>query len=231
MEQLLGLHSDKVKRVILIGMNEITAKLAAALSRRGIEVRLIEENKYLADQAAAKLKNVLILHGDATSDEILEQAGIEHADYLIALTRDDESNVLISLLAKEKGVRRVMALIQKPHYKKIIEKIGIDSVVNPRSAMVDEIIRCLFRGSLTKVQIFESGEGRMMEFTIAKTSKIVGMPLSKIKLPGQCLIGAIVRGEEVIIPGGKDRFKIGDRIVVFSGESDHTRVERLFSDT
>jgi len=229
MEQLLGLRAEKVKRVVAIGMNAITSKLAQAITRRGIEFRVIEENKILAEKAAAELDHVLIIRGDATSDEILEQAGVDQADYVVVLTNDDENNVLISLLVKERGVPRVVSLIQKPQYKRIIDKIGIDAVVSPRSAMVDEIIRCLKRGSLTGVQIFEGGNGRIMEFTILQRNKVTDIPLSKIKLPSNCIIGAIVRGEEVIIPRGPDRIRVGDKIVVFSTEANHKQVEQLFS--
>jgi trk system potassium uptake protein len=227
-EQLLGLHAEKVKRVILIGMNDISSKLARALKKRGIEIRLIEESNELAERAAAELNGVLIFRGDGTSDEILEQAGVEQADYLIALTEDDESNVLISLLAKEKGVKKVLALTAKPQYQRIIEKIGIDAVVNPRSAMVEEVIRCIEHGSLKGLRILEQGQGRMLEFTIEHKSKVVGVPLSDIELPKQSLIGSIVRREEVIIPRGKDRIRVGDHIVVFSSEASHAQVERLF---
>ena len=105
-EPLLGLKPAKVRRVVLIGYNEVSAKLAVSLARRGIEVRLIEEDEKKAEEASESLDKVLVLHGDGTSEAVLEQAGIDQTDYLLALTGDDESNVLISLLAKEKNVKR-----------------------------------------------------------------------------------------------------------------------------
>jgi len=229
MESLLGLRSEKVKRIIMIGMNAVTSQLARTLRRRGIEIRLIEENEELADQAAAELNDVLIFRGDGTSDDILEQAGIEQADYVLALTHDDENNVLIALLAKEKGAKKVVAMTEKRQYQRIVEKIGIDVVVSPRSSMIDEVIRVIHRGSLTNIRILEGGQGRMMEFTIHQKNKLVNVPLSKLKLPGQSLIGAIVRNGEVIIPRGRDQIKVGDELVVFSAESDYSKVERLLS--
>jgi trk system potassium uptake protein len=229
LENLLGLHVEKVRRVILVGMNPISVKLANTLKKRGIEIRLIEESVDSADRAAAELTGVLVFKGNGTSEDILDQAGAEQADYLIALTSDDENNVLICLLAKEKGVKRVVALTQKAQYQRIVEKIGIDSVVSPRSAMVDEIIRCIHRGSLAGFSILAGGSGRMMEFTVHRGCKVVDVPLAKLKLPDQSLIGAIVRGDEVIIPRGKDRIKVGDHIVVFSTLTDFSPVERLFT--
>lgn len=228
-ENLLDLHPVKVKRVIMIGFNEISENLAKSLKKRDIEVRLIEEDKAKAERASAELDHTLVFQGDGTSEDILEQAGIGQTDVLLALTNDDETNILISLLAKEKNVARVVALAQKPQYNPIIEKIGIDSVVNPRSAMVDEIIRAIHYKDLSNVYIIEGGKGQMMEFVIKKKTKIVDTPLSKIKLPKQTLIGAIVRGDKLIIPRGNDQIKVGDHILVFARLTDIRAVKQLFS--
>jgi len=193
--------------------------------KRNIEVRLVEENREKAEQAAGELDGILVLHGDGTSEDILVQAGIDQTDYLLALTNDDENNVLISLLAKEKKVKRVIALTQKPQYKTIIEKIGIDSVVNPRSAMVDEIIRSIHHKDLTGIYILEGGKGQAMEFVIKQKSKAVDVPLSKVKLPKQTLVGAIVRNDKLIIPRGNDTIRVGDHIVVLTARSGISEVK------
>jgi len=227
-EKLLGLKSIEVKRVIIVGVSDISYKLARSLIGRGIDVRLIEENKELAEQASGALDGVLVLNGDGSNEEILSQAGIDQADYVLALTDDDENNVLISLLAKEKNVRRVVVLAQKRQYKNIVEKIGIDSVINPRSAMVDEILRFIHGKEVTDINILEGGKGQMIEFAIEKKTKAVGVPLSKLKLPKQSLVGAIVRKEGLIIPRGNDKIKIGDRIIVFTTQSVLSDVKRMF---
>lgn len=228
-EELLGLQSFKVRRAILVGYNEITATLAKSLSRKDIEVRVIEEEKDKAERAAAELDRILVIHGDGTSQEILEQAGIDQTDIMLALTNDDETNVLISLLAKEKQVRRVIALAQKPQYKPIIEKIGIDAVINTRTAMVDEIIHSIHHEDLSGISILEGGQGQMMEFVVKEKSKFVDTPLAKLKMPKQSLIGAIVRGDELIIPRGGDKIEVGDRVVVFSARAALREVKKLFT--
>ena len=136
---------------------------------------------------------------------------------------------MLGAKAKEKKVKRVIALAHKPQYKPIIEKIGVDSVLNPRSAMVDEIIRCTLAGTLLGINIMEGGRGRMMEFVIRKKTKIVGRPLSKVTMPKQTLIGAIVRGDKLIIPRGGDHLEVGDHIVVFTTRSLLSQVKQLFS--
>lgn len=228
-EKLLGLNPVKVRRVILIGYSDISHKLAQSLKKRNIDVRLIEEDKELAEEASEKLDGVLVLHGDGTNEDILDQAGIDQTDYLLALTKDDENNVLISLLAKEKKVKRVISLAQKRQYKPIIEKIGIDTAVNPRSAMVDEILQCVHREDVSDINILEGGKGQMIEFVIKKKTKAVDAPLSKIKLPHQTLIGAIVRGDHLLIPRGNDRLKIGDHIIVFTTQSVLSEVKKFFA--
>jgi trk system potassium uptake protein TrkA len=227
-EKLMGVKNQKINRVILIGYNEISTTVGKKLRERDIQVRLIEENKEKAEEAAAKLNDVLVFNGDGTSEEVLKQAGVDETDYLIALTDDDENNVLISLLAKEKGVRRVIALTQKAQYKQIIEKIGIDSVVNPRTAMVDEIFRRVHQEHFSEVNILEGGQGQMLEVLVKAKSKIIDVPLAKAKLPKQMLIGAILRDGELIIPHGDDKIEVGDHVVVFSTQTTLDEVKKLF---
>ncbi|MBN1688704.1 MAG: Trk system potassium transporter TrkA [Candidatus Omnitrophica bacterium] len=229
-EELLGLKPVKVRRVIIIGFNAVSKQLAMTLTKQNIEVRLIEENQELAEKASGELDGVLVFHGDGTSEEILEQAGIDQTDYLLALTQDNETNVLISLLGKEEKVPRVIAMIQKHQYKPIVEKVGVDSVVHPRSAMVEEIIRLCHRKELSGIYILEGGKGTVMEFEIKKKTKAVDVPLSKLKLPKQTLIGGIVRNDELIVPRGNDKIKIGDRIVVFTTRAVLADARRLFSE-
>jgi len=193
-----------------------------------MEVRLIEENAKVAEKAAAELHDILIFHGDGTSEETLRQAGIDDAEYLVALTPDDENNVLIALLAKEKGVRRVVALTHKAQYKKIIEKIGIDSVVNPRTAMVDEIFRRVHQEHFSEVNILEGGQGQMMEIVAKEKSKLINVSLTKAKLPKDTLIGAILREDNLIIPHGDDNIEVGDHVVVFSTQAKLAEIRKLF---
>lgn len=227
-ENFLGLEQAKVRRVILVGYNEISEKLAVALTKRNIDVRLIEENREKAEKASGVLDKVLVIQGDGTSEETLEQAGIDQTDYLVALTQDDETNVLISLLAKEKKVNRVIALALKPQYKPIIEKIGVDTVLNPRAAMVDEIVRNIHHQEVSGVSIFEGVAGRMVEVIVKKKTKLVDKPLSQVKMPKQILIGAIIRDSKLIIPRGDSRIQVGDHILVFTTSRVLEEVKRLF---
>jgi len=227
-EELLGMKTSQVRRVIIVGYNEISAKIARTLEDRDIEVRLVEEDKEKSEEAAEELDGILVFHGDVTSEEILQQAGIDETDYMLALTEDDENNILISLLAKEKGVVRVIALTHKPQYKRIIEKIGIDSVVNPRSAMVDEIFRRVHKEHFSEINILEDGQGQMMEVQVKGNSKLIDKPLKKVKLPLGMIIGAIMREEELIIPHGNDKLQEDDHVVVFSTKSALADVKKLF---
>ncbi|MCA9395654.1 MAG: Trk system potassium transporter TrkA [Candidatus Omnitrophica bacterium] len=227
-ESILGLKSPNVKRVVVVGYNSITSKLVRALTKRGVEVRIIEETKEMAEKAAATLDKALVFQGDATDEAILDQAGISETDYLIALTDDDETNVLVSLLAKEKRVPHVATITQKTQYNRVIQKIGIDTSINPRAAMVNELVRVMHRGDLLDINILEGGQGRMIEFEVHKKTKLIGKELSKIKLPKQILIGAIVRGEELIIPRGKTKLQINDHVVVFTTMSIVSEVKKLF---
>lgn len=228
-ETLFGLQAMIVRRVIIIGYDEVSKILAKTLARRNIEVRLIEENRERAEQAAAALEKALVLQGDAANDDILEQAGIDQTDYFLALTSDDENNVLLSLLAKEKRVQRVIALAIKTQYKTIIEKMGIDLVLNPRAAMVDEIVRSIHKDDLSGVTIFEGGRGRIIDIEVKKKTRFVDVPLAKVKWPKQVLVGGIIRGDQLIIPRGDSHIQIGDHILVFTTRSVFSEVKRLFA--
>jgi trk system potassium uptake protein TrkA len=228
-ESLCDLKSVKVRRVILVGGDAITINLAQALCRRNIEVRLIVEDAGSAEFISGVLDKVLVFHGDGTSDEVLEEAGIQETDYFLALTDDDENNVLLSLVAKEKNVGRVIALALKPQYKPIIEKMGIDLVLNPRAAMVDEIVRSVHRDDLSAITILEGGKGRMIEIVAQKETKFVGKPLRDIKLPKQMLVGGLIRDGELIIPRGHHEIQVGDHILIFTTRSAVAKVKGLFA--
>jgi trk system potassium uptake protein TrkA len=228
-ESLCDLKSIKVRRVILVGSDAITINLAKALVRRNIEVRLIVKDSDRAAYISGELDKALVFHGDGTSDEILEQAGISETDYFLALTDDDENNVLLSLVAKEKKVERVIALALKPQYKPIIEKMGIDLVLNPRAAMVDEIVRNIHRNDLSAITILEGGKGRMIEIVVQKETKFVGVPLSELKLPKQMLVGGVIRNGELIIPRGHHKIQMGDHILIFTTGSAVAKIKGLFA--
>lgn len=227
-ENLLGLHPIKVKRLVIIGYNPISDHLARMLKARSVDVRMIESDPDLARKAAERLNGVLVINGDETSAEVFEQAGVGQAECVVAVTSDEEQNILISLLAKERKVPRVLTLVQKPQYKSVIEKIGIDAAVSPRQAMVDEIIRCIYHQDMTGITMVEGGKGSMIELTIREDNKFIGITLQKIKLPKDTMIGAIIRAEKLILPRGKDELKKDDKVILFSTKAAVGEVKKVF---
>ncbi|MDI6794196.1 MAG: Trk system potassium transporter TrkA [bacterium] len=227
-ERVLGLHSEKVERVIILGGGKIGSYIAEHLQGKGINVRLIELNPFRAERLANELDGVLVFQGDGTSEALLEEVGVEGVDYFVALTKEDEVNILTALLAKDMGALRTVILSRKSQYSPIIEKVGIGLTISPRLCAAGEIIRFLHQKDIMTISYLEGGKGVVLELVVPKEAKVEGKTLKDIKLPRGTLVGAIVRGETLIIPRGVNRLLAGDRLVLFSIPKLVKKLEQIF---
>ena len=194
-----------------------------------ISPKLIEVDKKRAEQVAQELNKTVVIHGDALDTEILEEANVTNAETLIAVSNDDEVNILCSLLAKQSGCQRVVTLVNKTSYGALVGSLGIDALVSPRAITVSTILQYVRRGKIRSVHSLADGFGEVIEAEALETSGLVGAPLRDAKLPEGVLFGAIVRGEEVIIPRGDTVVRAKDRVVLFARANAVKKVEKLFS--
>ncbi|MCZ7565930.1 MAG: Trk system potassium transporter TrkA [Burkholderiales bacterium] len=184
-----------VKRVMIAGGGNIGMRLAKTLEAR-YQVKLIEFNKRRASEVAAQLSNALVLHGDATDEELLETENVAEMDLFLALTNDDENNIMACLLAKRMGARRVVALINRRSYAELMQGGEIDIAISPAQATIGKLLTRIRRGDVVAVHSLRRGAAEALELIAhgdEKTCKVIGKRVEDIQLPRGAAIGAIVR--------------------------------------
>lgn len=226
-----GHDEPEAHRIIIVGGGNIGFCLATLLEEQqpSLAAKLIEKDRGRAEVIAQRLLRSMVLHGDALDPEILEEANVRKAEAVIALTNDDETNILVSLLAKRYGCERTIALVNKQTYAPLIGFLDIDVVVNPRAITVSTILQHVRRGRIRAVHSIGDGFGEILEIEALETSGIVGVPIRDAKLPAGAIVGAILRDGEVIIPHGASVIRPKDRVVLFSMETAIKKVERMFA--
>ncbi|MFZ0692887.1 MAG: Trk system potassium transporter TrkA [Alphaproteobacteria bacterium] len=226
-----GHEEPEARRVVIVGAGNIGIFLAQSIeaSQPGANVKVVESNRTAAERASQALSRTTVLVGDVLDSDILAEANVNNAETIVLVTNDDEVNVLAALLAKRQGCRRAVALINNPVFGPLITNLGIDVAVSPRAITVSTILQHVRRGRIRSVHSLGEGVGEVIEGDALETSSLVGNPLKDIDLPTGVVIGALVRGEDVIIPRGDTVIKTGDRIVLFAGAEAVKKIEKMFS--
>ncbi len=220
-----------VKRVMLAGGGNIGRRLAAALETR-YQVKLIERDPERARHLSEHLSKTIVLVGDAADEELLIEENIEHMDVFCAVTNDEEANILSAMLAKELGARRVMSLINRPAYVDLVEKGTIDIAISPQQITIGSLLAHVRRGDVVVVHSLRRGAAEAIEAVAhgdPQTSRVVGRRIDQIKLPPGTTIGAIVRGDDVIIAHHDTVIEPGDHVILFLVDKRRIHdVEKLF---
>jgi trk system potassium uptake protein TrkA len=226
-----GHEEPEAHRIVIIGGGNIGFFLAQEFeqTRGDLTTKVIEVGRDRATQIAEQLKETVIVNGDALDLEILEEVNIGQTDTVVAVTNDDEVNILSSLLAKRNGAKRAVTLVNKLSYEPLIASLGIDVVVNPRAITVSTILQHIRRGRIIAVHALREGAGEVIEAEALDTSAAVGKPLRDIRMDKGIIIGAVVRGEEVLLPRGDLEIKAKDRVVMFAAAQAVKEVEQLFA--
>ncbi len=226
-----GHEEPEARRLVITGGGTVGFNLVQLLQKqhKDLRIKIIEGNEDRAIFLSEQLDNVVVLHGDGLERDILEEADIGRTETLIAITNDDETNILASLLAKQYGCRRVITLVNKNIYMPIITHLGIDTIVSPRSITVSSIMQHVRRGRIKALHNIRDGFAEIIEAEISDSSSIVNTPIEELELPDQVIIGAIVRKDDVIIPRPDTIIRTGDRIIVLAAQAQARKIERLFS--
>ncbi|MEM7226569.1 MAG: Trk system potassium transporter TrkA [Pseudomonadota bacterium] len=225
-------HEEKeARRVIIVGGGNIGLSLAETIEQEYPQVRLklIELERKRAELVASRLERAVVIQGDALDTEILEEANISQAETFIAVSNDDEVNILTSMLAKRFGCQRAVTLINKSSYGPLIDSLGLDTVVNPRVITVSGILQHVRRGKIRSVHTFSEGFGELIEAEALETSSLVGQPIRDARLPRGVIVAALVRGEDVIIPRGDTVIRANDLVIIFADSGAVKKVEKIFS--
>lgn len=216
LKELFGLEEKEIKSAVVVGGGRLGRGAANLLSKNNISTKLIESNADRARIAAEELDHVLVFKGDATDTDTLKEAGIESADYFIALTGDDENNVLSALLARNLGAKRTTVLYTKPDYIDVIEAIGVDRAISVRLSVANQVLSMLHMHGVAHVALVEEGRAEVLEFDVTSNTRILGTPLRDVHFPNGSILGIAIRDDEVIIPKGDYVAELGDRIIIFS---------------
>lgn len=218
----LGVPMSKkeTKKVMVLGGGNIGYYLAQILEKSGIAVTIVEINKDRCEYLAENLDHTLVIHGDGTNLDLLQEEDLSSYDTFIGATGYDEHNILMALVAKQYGINKSIAKISRPNYAHIIEKLDIDVAFNPVNITVSNVLKFIRGGKVLSVSLLLGGEGEVTEIIASENSPIIDKPIAKLGLPKGIIIGAIVHKGEVIIPDGNSIIREGDRIIVFSLASD-----------
>lgn len=226
-----GHEMGEAHRHVIIGGGNIGLNLARQIHEDDSDavIKIIEFDRDRAREVAQLLPEVRVLHGNALDPEILEEAAVNRAETVIAVTNDDEANILSSLLAKRSGARRAITLINNFSYEPLVSNLGVDVVVNPRSITVSTILQHVRRGRIRSVHSLGEGFGEIIEAEALETSGLVGVPLKEIKFGKGIIVGAILRNNAIILPRPSTVIQAGDMVVLFAQADAVKRVEKMFS--
>ncbi|MBD3322489.1 MAG: Trk system potassium transporter TrkA [Chitinivibrionales bacterium] len=228
--QLLGKNSEKVKKVIISGDTLTALDLADACKPFAERTILVDPDEQHGVLAASKLEGIEVLHGDCTNTEMLQEIHIENTDFFIAAGEDTEDNVMSCLLSKAEGAAEVIAVNNTDRHERLFQSLGLDHIINPRKITAQRIISSILRMPISAHLGLEKADIQVTRFIAEKKSKIIGKPLQEFKeiFKRSIVIGAVMRGDHVIIPRGDTIILADDEVLVLCQSSSHKFAGRLF---
>lgn len=229
-EQLLGFRGRRVEHVTILGGGRTGYYLAKILenSRSVSSIKVIEKDLERARKISQRLSHALVIHGDGSDHQLLEDENIGASDLFVAVTDDDKVNLLCALLARNLGVPKTICQLKRTDIMPLAEQLEIDTILNPRLVTAGAIMKYMRVGDIISVTVMGDERAEMLELLAQQGSIAAGKEVRKLKFPGGAIIGAVVRGEQVIIPDGKFVIQPQDRLLVFSLPASIHKIERLF---
>ncbi len=231
-------HEEKIsKKILIIGGGNIGFNLAKNLeeSLDSVRVKIVEKNKERAEFLANNLNNSIIINGDGLDEEALAEANLGEAETVLALTNDDEDNLMVSILVekfakdqKEIEDKRTMALINKPNYSLLQSSLKIDDLIDPRMNTVSSILKHIHKGTIENAYSISNGEYEVIEAEIIETSELINKEIKNSDLPDEIRIGAVLRDKKILIPRSDFIFQKDDRVVFIAKNDSISIVENLF---
>ena len=218
----------EARRILIVGGGVIGQALARQVLPHGAQVTIVEQDEGVARGLAEEHDDITIVQGDGTDKDLLEEIEVNSYDFFAAVTSQDEVNLMASLIAKRSGVQRTAAVVQRADYAPIYRELGIDIVLSPRSVAADQILKVTRSASTHSLHQIAEGAAEVVEFVVSAGAGGVNTPLRRLKMPRGSLVTAITRREGVVIPGGDDEIRAGDRVLVMTTIAARPSVERMF---
>lgn len=217
----IGIFRTGVKSVIMIGGGRLSYYLSKSLLAMHVRVKIIEKDYERCEYLCEMLPDAVIIHGDGTDRELLQEEGLEKTDALVCLTGMDEENIVVSLYAKARKVSKVIAKINRISFDEILENLDIDGFISPKTIAANNIVRyvramqnSLGSSNVETLHKLINEQVEALEFKVREKSPVVGIPLKDLKTKDGLLVATIIRGMRVIIPGGNDSIEIGDSVII-----------------
>lgn len=226
---LLGLQQDLARRVMLLGGGRTAELVARALQARGAKVTIVERNRERAEELAVGLDRATIIHGEITDSDLLAEEGIDSADAVIALTGEDDANILACLFARSSGARETIAVVHRLSLLPLLHEVGIDVALSPRTASASAVLRFVRGGAVSKVATFLEGEAEVLEVEVKKGTVADGGMVAEMHLPKDVLIGAIVRDGKAQIARGRSTLRANDHLIIFAMPDAVEQARQLFT--
>lgn len=225
--ELAGKKPKAIKNIMILGGSRVGYHTAKKLSKK-YNVKLIETNKQKCFELADILPDTLVINGDGTNVELLEEEGIKDMDAFIAVTGNSETNIISSLVAKNHGVNKTIALVENMDYIHLSQNIGVDTMINKKLIAANFIFRYVRQGDIVSVAGIHGVETEILEFKVTEDSKITKGPLRKMEFPRNAIVGGVIRDGKGYTPMGDFEFEPGDRVVVVVMPDAVRKVEKFF---
>jgi trk system potassium uptake protein TrkA len=216
-------------RVVIAGGGELGMQLAGLLAQTDLDVTLIEENPERADQCAETLPSTLVINGSTLNHDLMEEMGINHNTAFVAVTGDDENNIMSCLVAEKMGAHFTMARVDKKNYQPIIDSLSlVDRVVSPHTSLINAIYHFVRGSSVQGDRVLQRIPGEVMDILLEENNPWVGQAIIDIKLPRGCILTTILRGDQLLVATGPVVLKTGDRVLLYGLPKYIRKIEDLF---
>jgi len=227
--RVLGYDVNPIRRVMIGGAGPVSRHLARHLAFDKVQVKIIEIKKEKAERAAEELDRVMVLQGDVTDADLLDAENVGDMDAMVSVTNDEETNLMSCLLSRHLGVPKTIALMRRANYIPLVHALGIDAAISVRLNTASAIMKFVRRGDIVSFAQLKESEAEAMELVAHPGTPTVGRKIRDLGLPDHAIIGAIIRGNDVIIPRGETEIEAEDRVVVFALPKAVDLVVQLFS--
>lgn len=231
----IGLDTHAVKNTMIAGGGDIAYYLSRILLRSGIQVKIIEKDLKRCEQLAERLPKATIIHGDASDKELLVEEGIDRADSFVALTGIDEENVILSLLARSRGIRKIVTKVNREAFADVFDQLDLDTMIAPKNITAEHILTYVramqnsFGSNIETLHRMMDDQAEALEFFIRDSFSHQDIPLKDLEFKPGVLVGCISRGEKIILPRGDDVIRTGDTAVIITTLKGVSDIDDIFA--
>lgn len=224
---LFGKETRPASRIMILGGTDVGMRTAQLLENE-YHVTIVEDNKNICKELVDNLRHSLVIKGDPGNIELLREEGLDQMDVFIAVTPNSETNIITSLMAKECGIPKTIALVENADYTHISQNIGVDTIINKKLIAANNIFRYVRQGKIEAITSLHGVDAEIIEFVVQKSNRMTRHPLRELHFPENALIGGVIRGDASLIPNGDFQLQVEDKVIVFALPEAIQAVEKMF---